>query len=159
MRSCNKQTVLQNCTDCLWCPPSLLFNGYQGSFLGIKWMEHEVDHSPPPSTKIKNYWNYTSTPPICLLGMDRNSFTFTLLSAYQTSQMNFVPGLMFSFQPATLTTFIITHYITWWSLSISKYGAVEATYRRVNYGSCNCVKYFIIISFGVKDMIWKCNKA
>jgi hypothetical protein len=26
----------------------------------------EADHSPPSSAKVKNAWNYTSTPPIYL---------------------------------------------------------------------------------------------
>ena len=29
------------------------------------------------STEVKNVWSYTWAPPICLLGMDRDSFTFT----------------------------------------------------------------------------------
>jgi len=60
MRSCNTKTILQYCTDWLWCPSSLLFNGYLGSILGVKWMEHEFDHSPPSSTKVKNDRSYTS---------------------------------------------------------------------------------------------------
>jgi len=31
----------------------------------VKWLEHEADHSPPTSVKIKNEWSYTSTSP-CL---------------------------------------------------------------------------------------------
>jgi hypothetical protein len=34
------------CPDWLWNPPSLLFNVYLGSFLGLKLQEPEVDHSP-----------------------------------------------------------------------------------------------------------------
>jgi hypothetical protein len=36
---------------------------------GEKWLGCEVDHSPPSNSNIKNAWNYTSTPPICLHGM------------------------------------------------------------------------------------------
>jgi hypothetical protein len=34
-------------------PPSLLYNGYQVSFLGVMWPEHGVDHPLPPSAKVK----------------------------------------------------------------------------------------------------------
>jgi len=34
--------------------------------LGVKWHEHEADHSPPSSVEGKNAWSYyTSTPPLC----------------------------------------------------------------------------------------------
>jgi hypothetical protein len=38
-------------------PVSWLFMGTVGSFPGVKELEHETDHSPPPSAKIKNVWN------------------------------------------------------------------------------------------------------
>jgi hypothetical protein len=59
-------------------PPSFLFSGYLVSFLGIKNLEYEVDHSPPPNTEVKNEWSYTSTPPTCLHAKHRVSFDFTL---------------------------------------------------------------------------------
>jgi hypothetical protein len=48
--------------------------------LGIKWLGHEADHSPPSSAKIKNAWGYTSTPPIRL-----NDTTFTILELTTSS--------------------------------------------------------------------------
>ena len=51
---------------------------HRGSFPGTKWLRHEVNHSPPSSAKVKNEWSCTSTPPICLHGVDRANFTFTL---------------------------------------------------------------------------------
>jgi hypothetical protein len=36
-------------------------------------------HSPPASAVVKNVRSYTSTPPICLHGLDRDNFTFLLL--------------------------------------------------------------------------------
>jgi hypothetical protein len=33
--------------------------------LGVKQLEHEVDHSPPSSAKVKDAWNCTSIPPVC----------------------------------------------------------------------------------------------
>ena len=44
---------------------------------GEKQLGHKVHHSPPSSAEDKNEWSYTSTPPVCLPGMDRDSFTFT----------------------------------------------------------------------------------
>jgi len=35
-------------------PASCLFSGYMVFFLGIKNLEYEVDHSPPPNTEVKN---------------------------------------------------------------------------------------------------------
>jgi len=46
------------CPDWFWGPPSLLFNGYWGSFLGVKWPGCKFDHSP--SVQIE--WSYTYTP-------------------------------------------------------------------------------------------------
>ena len=39
----------------------------------------EVDHSPPFGAEDKNERRYTSTPPIRLHDVDRDSFTFYLL--------------------------------------------------------------------------------
>jgi hypothetical protein len=30
--------------------------------LGVKWLGHETDHSPPYSAEVKNAWSCTSTP-------------------------------------------------------------------------------------------------
>jgi hypothetical protein len=37
---------------------------------------HEAEHIPPSSTEVKSEGNYTSTCPVCLCGMYRDSFTF-----------------------------------------------------------------------------------
>jgi hypothetical protein len=36
----------------------------RGSFSEVKQPKHEADYMPPPSTKVKKAWSYTSTPPI-----------------------------------------------------------------------------------------------
>jgi len=64
------------CPYRLWSQPSLLFNDYRGSFRGARLPWHEVNRSPPSGAEIKNEWSYNSTPPICLLGVDRENFTF-----------------------------------------------------------------------------------
>jgi len=50
---------------------SLLFGGYQVSFLGVKHLGCEVNHPPPSSTKVKNELSYTPAEPVFLYGMDR----------------------------------------------------------------------------------------
>jgi hypothetical protein len=53
---------------------------YSGStgdpFPAVKWVKHDVAHSPPSSAKVKNVWSYASTPPICLQGLYRDSFAY-----------------------------------------------------------------------------------
>jgi hypothetical protein len=49
--------------------PASYLMGTRGSFPGVKWAQHEADHSPPLVPRSKNAWSYTSTPPICLHGM------------------------------------------------------------------------------------------
>jgi hypothetical protein len=43
---------------------NLLFSGYLGSFLGVKWLGHEAD---PSGADFKGVWSYTSTFPMCLV--------------------------------------------------------------------------------------------
>jgi hypothetical protein len=43
------------CPDRLWGPPSLLYNGYRGSFpRGKEQLGREADHSPPSSAEVGN---------------------------------------------------------------------------------------------------------
>jgi hypothetical protein len=39
-------------------------------------VRHEVRQSHQSRTEVKNKWSYTSSPLICLHGVDRDSFTF-----------------------------------------------------------------------------------
>jgi len=45
--------VFQTRPDRLWSPPSLLYHGYQVSFLWIKRPGRDVDHPSPSSAKVK----------------------------------------------------------------------------------------------------------
>ena len=47
-----------------------------GSFFSEKWPECDVNHSSSCGVEFKNEWGYTSTP-MCLDGVDRETFTFT----------------------------------------------------------------------------------
>jgi len=59
---------------CLWGPPSLLLNEQPGN---------ETDNLAPSSAKVKNEWNYTSIPPLCLHGMEGDNLTFSDRLSYQ----------------------------------------------------------------------------
>jgi len=52
--------------------------GIRGYFPWVKRSRSEVNHSPRSSAEVKDKWSYTSTPPICLHGLDREHFTFYL---------------------------------------------------------------------------------
>ena len=42
----------------------------------VKRPGHEADLSPSSRVEVKNDWNYTPTPPVCLRGVYRDSATF-----------------------------------------------------------------------------------
>ena len=60
----------------LWGPPNLLLNGYRGPVLGVKRLERCVDHCFLSIAYVKNEWSYTSTPSLCLHGLDRGNIYF-----------------------------------------------------------------------------------
>jgi hypothetical protein len=45
--------IFCTCPDQPWDLPSLLFNGYQGSFLGVKRLMPGADHPPPSTAEVK----------------------------------------------------------------------------------------------------------
>jgi len=53
---------------------------YRVSFPGVKWPRRDVDHSPPTRAEVRNEWSSTSTPPVHLNGVDRESFIYTVYS-------------------------------------------------------------------------------
>jgi len=54
-------------SDRFWDPPNL--QGIPNVLsAGITQPKHEANHSFPPSAKVKNMWNFTSTPRIILQG-------------------------------------------------------------------------------------------
>jgi hypothetical protein len=52
-------------------PPSLSSNRYRGSFVGVKWPESDVEHSPPSSAEAKNGGAIPPLP-VCLHGIALN---------------------------------------------------------------------------------------
>jgi hypothetical protein len=67
--------LLQNRPDRLWSIFRFILNGYRPSFPGVKRPKHDADYLFPSSAKVKNEWSYNSTPPMCLHGEDRDTFT------------------------------------------------------------------------------------
>jgi len=61
--------VLQNVDTDSGTHPESCFSRFW-VFPGVKRLGFEADHSPGSSVKGKNEWSYTSTPLICLHGMD-----------------------------------------------------------------------------------------
>lgn len=65
--------------------------GFEVSSQGVKWLEHEVDHSAPSTVKVKDKHIYISPPLICLHGVDNDNSLdskglVTFPSTYTTSQ-------------------------------------------------------------------------
>jgi len=45
--------IFGNPPSWLWGPISLLYNRYQVSFPGVKWLGCDINHPPPFSTEVK----------------------------------------------------------------------------------------------------------
>ena len=60
-----------------WSPPDLLFSGVPEFFPEIQQPRRQVNHPLPSSTEVKSECSYTSTPHLCLHGMDRKNLRFT----------------------------------------------------------------------------------
>lgn len=74
-------------------PTHLRIQWAVGCFPGVKRPKREVDHSYPYSPTVKNECSSTSTPPICLHGLDREnsstcSRTFREVNCFSSSQAN-----------------------------------------------------------------------
>ena len=63
-------------------PTSFLFSWSWGFLLGVKWPDSQVSHSYPSSVKDNNDWSCSSTPSICLHGVDRDYFTCFILNLW-----------------------------------------------------------------------------
>ena len=58
--------IFLNQCDWLWGLPTPIFEGYHGSFSGIKRLGREVDHLPKSRAEAKNGRSYNFTPLVCL---------------------------------------------------------------------------------------------
>ena len=62
--------------DPLWGPLSLIFSGYVGSYPWAKLPGCAVGHSSASGAEFRNVWSCTSTPFLCLHGVDKDIVTF-----------------------------------------------------------------------------------
>ena len=65
--------------DWLWDPPSLPFNGYGGSFPGVKRPGSDANHLRPSCVDVDNEWRYSSASPVCLHVVDSQKSTFFIV--------------------------------------------------------------------------------
>ena len=72
----------------LWDPSSLLLGGCRVSFLGVKRLGRDVDHSLPSSAEVKHEWSCTAGHLACLRVMDRDSFIYFYLLYCECLQSN-----------------------------------------------------------------------
>ena len=49
-------------------------------FSGVKWTGLEVSHCSPSIVEVKIEWSYTSSPPMCVCGLDMANFSFSFPS-------------------------------------------------------------------------------
>jgi hypothetical protein len=56
----------------------------------VKRPDYEADHPPLFIVKVKSEWSITSTSPICIYLVDRETFTFTFTSTYLLTQWSSV---------------------------------------------------------------------
>ena len=68
------------CPNRPWGPHSVPFNGHRCTSPEKKRPGHEVCHLTSTNVEVKNEWICTSSPAICLHGVDGGIFTFTCVS-------------------------------------------------------------------------------
>jgi hypothetical protein len=67
--------------DRLWGPPNILYNGYRGSFPGVKRPGRETDHSHPASAEVKKMWIYATTPPYTFITLSFMTFVIHFMES------------------------------------------------------------------------------
>ena len=82
----------------------LVFKVYWVSFLGVKQLEHDVDHSTLSSFKVKNKWRCIYTPPVCLHGTDKNNFTVFTCNYKLEFQLTCTKNIMLFSQSSVFLT-------------------------------------------------------
>ena len=79
-----------------------------------------IFHSPPLDSEVKNEWNYTFTPSVCLHDMDRNNFTLSYKRKFCQGQ----PAIRW--RPLTAFRLKILHNVS----SIGSGAGIAASSRR-----------------------------
>ena len=106
-------------------PPSLICNVWRGSFSGLKQPGLCVNHPPTCCCEVKHEYNYTSTPLLCLHGMQRGEFfpthfilTLRLLMSYTYMELLVKPEMLTSyiygptFRNAETVSFYLLHNVS-----------------------------------------------
>jgi len=72
--------TLGSCKGCISNVPrtALKITFYSMGTQWVKRPRRDADHTNLPSNEVQNEWSYTSTPPVCLCNVQRESFTLTL---------------------------------------------------------------------------------
>jgi hypothetical protein len=60
--------------------PRSLVSGYRASFPRVKRSARKFDHSSPSIVEVKNEWSYTYSVPIRHRGVDKENFTFIIIT-------------------------------------------------------------------------------
>jgi hypothetical protein len=133
------------CLDCLWGPPSLLHNGYQGSFLGVKRPVREADRSPPSSAEVKECVELYLHSPICVHGAQlehSDNFTFTVLSQRGGGSWYHGISLNLIWPSHHQRTFIsLAYIIITWPRNIKKYVRIAGNAAKIWTGYLTNKRY------------------
>jgi hypothetical protein len=76
-----------------WLPKCIVLKSVKFVYPGVNRPVREVDHSHSYSAEVKNEWGYTSAPPVCLHGVDREHYPLL----YFTVSFVYFLWLMYTF--------------------------------------------------------------
>jgi len=110
--------------------------------MGVKWLRHETNHSPPSSVKVKNEWNYTTTPPICLHGVQRHNFSFFSFMLPSTVKPMYIQYLTEVISPPVSNSVAFCKNMTLPSLS-----QVTSRLSSLIKCVCKCFMFFFVQLF------------
>ena len=88
-----------------WLPKCIILKSVRFVYPGLNRSERDVDHSHSYDGEVKNEWSYTSTPPICLHGMDREHCTLFYITL--------LLGLFIFYDYCTLVIYILHIGAAW----------------------------------------------
>lgn len=82
-------SLLQNVQTCSGAHLDSRSLGTGVLFIEISQPWHEANHSPPSSSEVKNEWSNTSTSPVWLCGLHRDTFTFRIWIVKKFDSLNY----------------------------------------------------------------------
>jgi len=75
--------IFCTCLEWPWGPPSLLYNGYRFSYIGVKHLGHGIDHPAASGTRVEETVDPLSLLPIWGF-MASSGVKFTFLPNHKT---------------------------------------------------------------------------